>query len=681
MSTYFYARKSKSWPSEKHDHYILKLGSTRHIEFRKWWGSTERLHPCYYDWYIHITDLGRFPNVVSAEKTIFRHPFFSSRNLQHGEGSGEEFYEFKKFDNPLEKACELLIQYDAVFSIIHGDTFLTRPPSLPLEHPEDILAEPLPLITKPPTKSLTTRPYQAQAVESMLEVDKGILILATGTGKTVIYSLYMEKCKGRYLIVVPTTALVTQTITKCREILGQSFRVFEYKTDTKLPCRASCKDLVVVGTYQNSHNIKSIEDIDCIFFDECHSTVILKPPRDTEKGLTELSRFQKLLDYPCKKKFFGTATEKNITSVSERPISMDDEKIYGPVLYRYTLAEAINDGYLTDYTFDLVGTADRKEACLSYITTRFKSIIFCSNLETVEDLYSGLYDSLKTTNIKVYKLGEKEDVEINTKLFSEYKSQAVLISCRKINIGYDEPQIDTVIHYDISTSSIMTIQRNGRALRLSPDKVMAKIVFLCDLSGDSESKKEEIKKLEAPIAYLQLHDSRIKDRILKECGKTSGQYKSINVKLEEGLENVKVYDRFWNLLSGSMITYNQCKDLIKRSNPRVMSIRGYAKLCDSEPRLPLSPEERFGGGFKGWVDYLGVDISMYYSKDECREAIQESYSDIAHIPELSKRCKALRKTDPKFPPVDMWIHVYGLSSLEVIFPPDDDDDDLCSLLK
>jgi len=27
----------------------------------------------------------------------------------------------------------------------------------------------------------------------------------------------------------------------------------------------------------------------------------------------------------------------------------------------------------------------------------------------------------------------------------------------------------------------------------------------------------------------------------------------------------------------------------------------------------------------------------------------------------------LRKSDPKFPPPDMWVHVYGLSSLDVIF--------------
>jgi superfamily II DNA or RNA helicase len=505
----------------------------------------------------------------------------------------------------------------------------------------------------------------------MLTVDKGILILATGTGKTVIYSLYIQKCKGRYLIVVPTTTLVTQTVIKCREILGQDFKVCEYKTDIELPCRKSCKDLVVVGTYQNSHNIRSVEDIDCIFFDECHSTVILKPNRDKQKNKIELSRFQKLLDYPCKKKFFGTATEKNITSQTEKPISMDDQKIYGPVLYKYTITDAVSEGYLSDYTFDLIGAADKKQACIGYIKSRFKSLIFCSNLESVRQLYSTLYEALKTSTVKVYKLTEKDSVETVTKLFSECKSQSVLVSCRKINIGYDEPQIDTVIHYDISTSSIMTIQRNGRALRPSPDKVMAKIVFLCDLSGDSESQKEQIKKLEAPISYLQLYDSRLRDRIAKEVSKPSGVYKSINVKLEDGLEQgleqVKIYDRFWNLLTGSSITYNQCKDLVKRANPPVVSIREYRALCKSEPKLPLNPEETFTGEFKGWVDYLSVDTSQYYSEKECRDLIRKCYDQFSDIPELSKRCKALRKTDPKFPPPDMWVHVYGLSSLEVIF--------------
>jgi superfamily II DNA or RNA helicase len=680
MPNYFYARKSKSWKSENQNTYILKLGCTHQIEFRKWWGSTERLYPCYYDWYLDITDLGRFKNVVSAEKTIFQHSFFSKRQLNNGEGSGQEFYEFDTIDNPLEKASDLLIQYDVHFSIIHGDPFMKKPRDLVIKEEIMELSEPLPPITKTQTKEIEPRKYQLEAVESMIPVDKGILILATGTGKTVIYSLYIKKCKGRYLIVVPSKTLVNQTTEKCNEILGDEFKFYIYKTGIKLPSRDHCKNLVVVGTYQNSHNIiKYVEDLDCIFFDECHSTVILKPTK-TQK---ELSRFQTLLDYPCKKKFFATATEKNITSDTEKPISMDDEKIYGPVLYRYTLGEAISEGYLTDYTFDIVGTRDKKESILYYIKSRFKCIIFCSNLETVEYLYSNLCNSLKTTNIKVFKLGYYDDIKINTERFSDSKNQCVMVCCKKINIGYDEPQIDTVIHYDISTSSIMTIQRNGRALRLSPDKVMAKIVFLCDLSGDSESQREEIKKLQAPIAYLQLHDSRLSERIKKEHAKPIGQYKSINIILQDTIEceNVKVYDRFWNLLGVDGLTYTQCKDLIKRSEYKVNCIKKYMKLSEIETRLPENPEEKFGGSFKGWVDYLSFDKSLYYSKQECQDIIEKNYNDIAHIPQLSKRCKALRKTDHKFPPVDMWIHLYELSSLEIIFPRDKNDDDLCNIFK
>jgi superfamily II DNA or RNA helicase len=673
MPNYFYARKSKSWKSENQASYILKLGSTHQIEFRKWWGSTERLYPCYYHWYIDITDLGNFKNVVSAEKTIFRHSFFSKRQLNNGEGSGQEFYEFDNIDNPLEKACEVLIQYNAVFSVIHGDPFMIKPVILPFQEIMDILSEPLPPITKTQTKEVEPRKYQLEAVESMIHVDKGILILATGTGKTVIYSLYIKKCKGRYLIVVPSKTLVNQTTEKCNQILGDEFKFYIYKTGIKLPSRDDCKNLVIVGTYQNSHNIiKYVKDLDCIFFDECHTTVILKPTKNKE----QLSRFQTLLDYPCKKKFFATATEKNITSETENPISMDDEKIYGPVLYRYTLGEAIREGYLTDYTFDLVGTRDKKESILYYIKSRFKCIIFCSNLETVEYLYSSLCNSLKSTNIKVFKLGDYDDIKTNTERFSDSKNQCVMVCCKKINIGYDEPQIDTVIHYDISTSSIMTIQRNGRALRLSPDKVMAKIVFLCDLSG---TQMEEIKKLQAPIAYLQYHDSRLEERIKNEHAKPIGQYRYINVIID--FENVKVYDRFWKLLGGTGLTYEQCKDLIKSSEYKVDCIKKYMKLCEIDSRLPENPEEKFGASFKGWVDYLDVDRLLYYSKEECKAIIEKNYSDIAHIPELSERCKSLRKMDHKFPPIDMWIHVYQLNSLEIIFPRDKYDDELCNIFK
>jgi hypothetical protein len=667
MSNYFYARTSKSWPSEKQHSHILKLGSTRHIEFRKWWCSTERLYPSYYLWYLHITGLGRFSNIVSAEKTIFRHPFFSSRNLHNGQGSGEEFYQFSEHDNPLEKACEILVQYNVDFSIVHGDIYTTRPKSLPPEDNHTPISEPLPPVTKTVTDLITPREYQLKAIENMKAVDKGVLVLATGTGKTVIYSMYIQQTGGRYLILVPTTILVDQTIRKCGDILGDTFLCLQYKTGSSIPSRSRCQNLILVGTYQNSENIQHVEDLDCIIFDECNCTVILNP-ETTEEGSLEYSTFQKLLRYQCKKKFFGTATQKNILSTSLQPISMDDEKIYGPVLYKYTLAEAVNDGYLTDYTFDIVGTRDKNMSCLPYLTTRFKSIIFCANLKTVENLYSYLYDSLKSTSTTVYKLGKKEDVQTVAENFSKCKSRSVIVCCRKINLGYDEDQIDTVIHYDISTSSIMTIQRNGRALRLSSDKVMAKIVFLCDLSGDSESQKEEVKKLQAPIAYLQLYDSRLIDKIKKEQQKPNTLYKSINIKLDYSTEDaVKVYDKFWNLLSGSSITYKQCKELIRQCNPRIVSIRGYNKLSESEPRLPLNPEETFIGEFKGWADYLTVDTALYYSREECTDLIRRYYDQISHIPELSKRCKALRKTDPKFPPPDMWVHVYGLSSLDVIF--------------
>ena len=360
MPFFFYSRKSKSWFTENPNTRILKLGSTTQIEYRKWTCSTDLFYPSFYEGYLEITSLGKFPNVISLEKTIFRHPFFASRRKY--EGAGEEFFEFDKYEDPLQKAAEIIVQYDTEFSIVLGDKFLTKPKIIPKE--KFIDAEPLNSISKQQTDHIEYRQYQNNIVEKMIINDKGRFTIDTGGGKTAVYAQYIKKEKfDRYLIIVPTTKLVSQTIETCKKICGDSFSFIKYEKFLTLPKNRKC---VVVGTYQNSHNIEHIENIDCIIFDECHCTVVQTPHRN-EEGNIDYSEFQKLLKYPCKKKFFGTATEKNLDCSSEKLISMDDETIYGKLLDKYDKEYLITNGYLTDYTFDITCTIDKKQACLKML--------------------------------------------------------------------------------------------------------------------------------------------------------------------------------------------------------------------------------------------------------------------------------------------------------------------------
>ena len=656
MESFLYCRISESWKSLEKNRWIGKLGSTMSIENRKWEGATERLYPCYYLWFITITDLGQFSNVISAEKTAYKHTFFSSRNIYNGEGSGVEFFEFNDYDDPLGKMCQIMNQYDVEFRVTVGDPFITRPEQFRVD--EMIGYD---QVTSIPCVSdkIRLRPYQKDIVGKMMDNVRGVLILATGLGKTVIFCSYIkQRDMGRYLIVVPTINLVNQTLETCRKIIGNGFRYCKHVHGQSIP---DCDRLVVVGTYQSSDKLCRISNIDCVIFDECHSTV-LNPTLNTCR------RFQQLLGYECSHKFFFTATEKNLVSDGS-VISMDNPEIYGDVLYRYELGQAISDGYLADYKFELNATVNKKLSTKRYVELGYKTAVFCSDQAGVEDVYSYLVQELPDL-IRVFKLGEYDDIGENTRLFSDYLGRAAIVSCRKINTGYDEPQIDTIVHYSISTSSIMTIQRNGRGLRLHRDKVLANMIFLCDVSGSEKTRKDEIESLQRPISYIKACDSRFEKRLLKEIMKDKGEFVTMSIRVDEEMyERKEIYDRCWNML-GKRLTYGETKEILRKKASRVVSKLEYNQLCEIDLRLPRDPVETFRDKFIGWVDFLGIDTSKYYTVEECKKVMQTMNIHISGCLKPSKTCLMLCEMDRKFPPVDMWVDIYSLKKLDDIFVKD-----------
>tara|TARA_R110002111_G_scaffold86951_5_gene136198 strand:+ start:1682 stop:3715 length:2034 start_codon:yes stop_codon:yes gene_type:complete len=658
MNNYIYSRISKEWISDDSDKHIEKLGCTKNIEYRKWMGATERLHQTNYKWYIHITELGKFRSLVSAEQTIFDNSFFKKRRVDNG--AGTEFFEISNIETTLKKAREILVQYDVKFKVVEGDPFPVKPKYIPVEKklPTD---EPLPQLTNPKTNRIQPRPYQEKCVNIMLTVLKGIIVAATGIGKTIIMCMYMKKVGGKYLIVVPSEKLVSQTVQTCQKFLGHLFTVHRYNEDMNdwLPEQ---ENVVIIGLYQSSHKLRKLKGINCIIFDECHSTVVLNPPRDSEGKETLLSRYQKLLKYKCDYKFFFTATEKNIQADS-KVISMDNEDVYGPVIFRYDLSQAIKDGWLCDYLFHLVATKDRITSCVKYVKSGYKTVIFCGKQETVEKVHKKLKKKLPES-IGVFKLGENDDVENNTKHFSDYEGQAVIIACRKITMGYDEPQIDTVIHYNLTTSSIMVHQRNGRVFRLHSDKVMATLVFLCDISGDEKKRKKKIKKLHHPIAHLKEMDTRFEKRIEKERLKSKEEFRTIDVIVDDFdfVESKEVYDRCWRMIDNKKITYKKAKEIIKLSKPRPQSWKDYLELCDRDSRLYRNPEDVYRGKFEGHVEYLGLNRRDYVSLQKYKEAFSKYNIDIL---ELSKICIELEKKY-MFPPSDLVIDMYRLNRLDDI---------------
>ena len=233
------------------------------------------------------------------------------------------------------------------------------------------------------------RPYQQQAIKQVLEGfkshDRGKLIMACGTGKTLVTLWIKEKLKPQTtLVLLPSLNLLSQTLFEWTTHSKEAFEVLCICSDTTVGKQDRNEDMkvtdayfdvtsdvstisqffkldkpkVIFCTYQSSDLVSQAqkkEEIDLVVCDEAHRCT----------GLAK-STFTRVLDnknIKAKKRLFTTATPrifassvKTIAAKEGKEIyGMDDEDIYGPDFFEYTFGQAIDDEWLTDYQVVIVG--------------------------------------------------------------------------------------------------------------------------------------------------------------------------------------------------------------------------------------------------------------------------------------------------------------------------------------
>ena len=257
-------------------------------------------------------------------------------------------------------------------------------------------------------KTITTRAlkqpreHQRRAIDACLEkfktYDRGKLIMACGTGKTITALRLTEeflqsqgKAGGRILFLAPSIALV-----------GQSMREWANQSALPMECAVVCSDArassldedtwesslrdipypastdpdslynqmkevnpdslsVIFSTYQSIQVVSDAQKLglpafDLIICDEAHRTTGM-----VEQGKQdEASEFVKVHDNSIingNKRLYMTATPRiygdravRIANADSYIVSsMDDESVFGPEFYHLSFGRAIDENLLTDY--------------------------------------------------------------------------------------------------------------------------------------------------------------------------------------------------------------------------------------------------------------------------------------------------------------------------------------------
>ena len=340
------------------------------------------------------------------------------------------------------------------------------------------------------------RPYQDDVVNKVLTNTSNDLVqLATGGGKTVIFSKIIEQLKGNTLVLVHRDELLFQSC-KMLALLDLQYQPINAKIKKINYNKKIFVSMVATLSSRKKKNEEYLKEIDTIIVDECHR-----------------SDFDKVLQmYPNARKIGFTATPVRMKKTEclndnyERIILgrdihelIDDNFLVKDVNYALKLdpkefaklevSQSLGTGGYTTVSLNKVFNNGQfiNRAYLEYFKycNNEKTIIFCCSIEHAQQTH--LYFQNKGVNSRCYssKSGTNRKDLID---WFESNDDAVLINVDVFTTGFDCTDIKNVILFRSTRSLALYLQMVGRAGRIT-DKTFKDHFKCIDLGNNIETHK------------------------------------------------------------------------------------------------------------------------------------------------------------------------------------------------
>lgn len=370
---------------------------------------------------------------------------------------------------------------------------------------------------------------------------RGQVHAACGTGKTIIAAAAAKRIasKGRILVLVPTLDLLTQTVRAWREV-GHSgpavavcsltddpelwnLRVRSTTNPVQLALWHGTGPVIMFGTYASLGVLAEafegvygqlLAPVDLAVVDEAHRT-----SGSMGKAWADIHD-QTVI--PAQRRLYLTATpriwqERPNWEVAEgvrealpkeMAASMDDEAVFGPVLYKLSLASAVSRGLLARYQIIVLELQDpvvtperlmgeergseevrgqrigalqaallhtmaqhRLQTCITFHHRTIEAQAYAEGLERVAaKLHADRPDMYPARVWADWLCGEHDPQHRREVLgsFGSTAQRAVLSNCRVLGEGVDIRAVDSVALLDPKGAPHDIVQAIGRALRQKP---------------------------------------------------------------------------------------------------------------------------------------------------------------------------------------------------------------------
>lgn len=324
------------------------------------------------------------------------------------------------------------------------------------------------------------RPYQEearQAVEKQWEdgIDKTLLVLPTGCGKTIVFAKITEDCVRsgeRVLILAHRSELLEQAADKIEKSTGLKSSVEKAEES----CLGSWYR-ITVGSVQTLMREKRLNQFspdyfDVIIIDEAHHCIS--------------DSYRRILDY------FNEAKVLGVTATPDRGDMKNLGQVFESLAYEYTMPQAIREGYLSpikamtiplkmDLSGVLVQSGDFKAGDLGTALEPYLYQIademakYCSNRKTVVFLplvktSQKFRDILNEKGFKAAEVnGESRD---RAEILEDFEKGKYNVLCNSMLLteGWDCPSVDCIAVLRPTKVRGLYCQMVGRGTRLSPGK-------------------------------------------------------------------------------------------------------------------------------------------------------------------------------------------------------------------
>lgn len=340
--------------------------------------------------------------------------------------------------------------------------------------------------------SLQLRDYQERCVASIAEYkSKGVLrqlvVAATGTGKSVIFSHLVSQEPGRSLVLTHRDALVEQAATHLeRDLLGQTIG----SINGRLKQYGARVSVGSVPTLCRDKNLAKTSQYDLVIVDECH--------------LAQSKTFRKVIDHVCHENTLLVG----FTATPNRADGKGLAGVFDEIVFEYPLIQATNEGWLAPLkTYEIALDCDmsglkmkteqgERDVNLDDLQNVMEASRWCEHVAgewqklasdrltlaftpRVKMAYD-LADQLCGMGYRAAAMDGSTDRGHQKRMKEQFKRGEiqVLASCDLLNIGVDLPPTNAILMARPTKSFTVFSQAIGRGTRLSPGKTNCLLLYV-----------------------------------------------------------------------------------------------------------------------------------------------------------------------------------------------------------